>query len=219
MSVDSYTLLVFLHVLLFAYWLGPDWGVFVTGRRVANEALSREERFRFLVAGVAIDVLPRSSIVLIIAVGFTLASRGGYVEMSPALLALVWLIAAGWLALVWLTGYVLKPSALKQRLDLVHIWLRHGLTLLFAILGGYSLMEGKPFGDAWLATKLVLLAVLLAGGSALRVIAAGWARELGGASPEEAGQIARTYRGTRKLVYLFWGTTICIAFLGVAKPF
>ena len=56
------------------------------------------------------------------------------------------------------------------------------------------------------------------------VIVAGWVREL--TSPEEsisfevaAGSVARTYPVARRLAYLFWGTTIAIAFLGVAKPF
>lgn len=39
--MKAYVILDFLHVLLFAYWLGPDWGVFVCGRRVANPELSR----------------------------------------------------------------------------------------------------------------------------------------------------------------------------------
>ncbi|MFW2405374.1 MAG: hypothetical protein ACN4GT_11460, partial [Gammaproteobacteria bacterium] len=71
MNLDGYTLLVFVHVLLFAYWLGPDWGIYVSARSVANESLSQEERLRFLRASVAIDVVPRSSIVLIIAGGFS----------------------------------------------------------------------------------------------------------------------------------------------------
>ena len=218
MLIDSYTLLVFLHVLLFAYWLGPDWGVFVNGRRVANESLSREERLRFLVAAVGIDVLPRSAIVLIVAVGFTLGQRGGYIDMASWVLMLVWLIAAGWLALVVLTGYILKPGTLRTQLDRLHIGLRHGLTATFALLGTYSLYVGGPITSTWLAAKLVLLALLLAGGSALRIIAQGWAQELTG-EPRAQGHIARTYPYTRRLVYAFWGTTIAIAFLGVAKPF
>jgi hypothetical protein len=203
---------------LFAYWLGPDWGVFVNGRRVANETLAREERLRFLVAAVGIDVLPRSAIVLIVAVGFTLGQRGGYIDMPSWVLVLVWLIAAAWLALVLLTGYVLKPGALKTRLDGLHLGLRHGLTAIFVLLGGYSLLLGEPVTSAWLAAKLILLALLLTGGTALRIIVRGWVQELTG-QPGSEGHIARTYPFTRKLVYLFWGTTIAIAFLGVTKPF
>lgn len=37
--MDAYTLLVVVHVLRFAYWLGADWGVFVTSRYVASAEL------------------------------------------------------------------------------------------------------------------------------------------------------------------------------------
>ncbi len=95
--MNTYIILRFLHVLLFAYWLGPDWGVFVNGRRVADPELSREERLRFLRASVAIDILPRSSIVLLVAVGLTLAGVAGYISLGPVLLTLVWMVAAtGW---------------------------------------------------------------------------------------------------------------------------
>ncbi len=222
MALDFYTLLVFFHVLLFAYWLGPDWGVFVSARRVANESLSREERLRFLMASVAIDILPRSSIVLIIAVGFTLAHMGDYAELTDGWIVFVWLMAAVWLLLVWLTGYILKGGNLRTRLDRIHIWLRHALTVFFAVLGGYSLIAGGPLLDMWLSAKVLLIAVLLAGGSVLRLIVTGWVEELRtdeASSLTVAGGIARTYPIARKLVYLFWTTTILIAFLGVTKPF
>ena len=34
--MTAYTLLVIVHVLLFAYWLGADWGVYVNSRYVAD---------------------------------------------------------------------------------------------------------------------------------------------------------------------------------------
>ena len=113
---------------------------------------------------------------------------------------------------------------LRDRLDRVHLWLRHAVTIFLAGFGAWSLVTGAPVADRWLAVKLILIGVLLTGGSLLRVIVAGWVREL--TSPEgsesyaaAAGTVARTYPVARKLAYLFWGTTIAIAFLGVAKPY
>ena len=218
MTVDGYSVLVFFHVLFFAYWLGPDWGVFVNGRRVADETLSREERLRFLVASVAIDILPRTCIVLLVAVGFTLGQQGGFIHLSSLALWLVWAIAFVWVGLVLLTGYLLKPGDLKRRLDATHIWLRHLLVVVFAVMGGYSLVVGVPIVSAWLAIKFLLVAALLVCGSVLRVIVSQWVKELTG-EPRYQGKIASTYPRTRKIVYLFWATTIAIAFLGVTKPF
>ncbi|MDJ0926891.1 MAG: hypothetical protein QNJ73_04490 [Gammaproteobacteria bacterium] len=222
MNLDAYTLLVFLHVLLFAYWLGPDWGVFVSARRVANDELTRDERLRFLTASVEIDVLPRSAIVLIIAVGFTLSYLGGFAKISEGFIWTWWALSAGWLLLVWFTGYILVRGPLRDRLDRLHLWLRHAVTAFLSGLGLYSIVTGGPVSDRWLATKLILVGVLLVGGSVLRVIVASWVRELTAPAetvPGSAGAIAKTYPMTRRLVYVFWGTTIAIAFLGVAKPF
>lgn len=224
MNIDGYTLLVFAHVLLFAYWLGPDWGVFVSARRVANEDLTRDQRLQFLMTSVEIDVVPRTTIVLIIAVGFTLSYLSGFAQLSAAFVWAWWLLSAGWLALVWLTGYVLAKGPLRDRLDRAHLWLRHAVTVFLTGFGAWSLVAGWPVADKWLAVKLILIGVLLTGGSLLRVIVAGWVREL--TSPEgsdafrsASGTVARTYPVARRLAYLFWGTTISIAFLGVTKPF
>ena len=216
--MSTYVILDFLHVLLFAYWLGPDWGVFVCGRRVANPELSREERLRFLKASVAIDIFPRSAIVLIIAVGLTLAYLGGYMAMGMWLLVLIWLVAAIWLLLVWFIGYILEPGPLKARLDAVHVAIRHAVTAVLLGAGLYSLLFGDPVATRWLAVKLVLVAILIAMGSALRVIVGGWVRDLTGVAGSE-GAVARSYPFTRKLVFTFWLTSISIAFLGVTKPF
>jgi hypothetical protein len=216
--MSSYIILKFLHVLLFAYWLGPDWGVFVCGRRVANQELSREERMRFLKASVGIDFFPRSSIVLIIAVGLTLAGITGYIPMSSLMLALIWVAAVIWLLFVWFTGYILQPGPLKARLDTIHVMIRHVVTVILLVLGVYSLIFGAPVVAKWLAVKLILVAILIAQGSVLRIIVGSWVRDLSGV-PGAEGTIARTYPFTRKLVISFWFVSIAIAFLGVTKFF
>lgn len=218
MTLSGYMFLDFLHVVLFAYWLGPDWGVFVNGRRVADNSLSREERLRFLKASVAIDVFPRSSIVLLIAVGLTLANMGGYLALGPAMMTFIWLIAAVWLLLVWFTGYILSPGPLKARFDTVHVAVRHLVTLALLAVGIYSLIFNAPVASNWLAVKFILVALLVAVGSVLRVIVGSWVRDLTGV-PGSEGAIDRSYRHTRKLVVSFWLVSISIAFLGVTKPF
>jgi hypothetical protein len=218
MTINPYLILDFLHIVLFAYWLGPDWGVFVSGRRVADESLSREERLRFLKSSVAIDIFPRSSVVLIIAVGLTLASMGNYIPIGKLGLVAIWLVAVVWLALVWLTGYILSPGPLKARFDSIHVALRHVVTVCLLSVGVYSLVVGKPIATDWLAVKFILVAILIAMGSALRIIVGSWVRDLTGV-PGSEGAIARSYGFTRKLVITFWLVSISIAFLGVTKPF
>ena len=218
MTLNSYILLDFLHILLFAYWLGTDWGVFVNGRRVADESLSREERLRFLKAAVAIDIFPRSSIVLLIAVGLTLASMSGNLPLGPLMITLIWIVALIWLLLVWLTGYILSPGPLKGLFDKIHLTVRHIVTCCLLGVGVYSLIFNTPIINAWLAVKFVLVAALIAVGSVLRLIMSGWVRDLTD-MPGAEGTISRSYGYTRKLVVSFWMVSIFIAFLGVTKPF
>ena len=58
--MDLYWTLVFLHVIAFAYWLGGDFGVYVTGGYVARADLPLAERLRFLHAFFEVDILPRT---------------------------------------------------------------------------------------------------------------------------------------------------------------
>ena len=69
--------LVFLHLLAFAYRLGGDFGVYVTGGYVARADLPLAERLRFLDALLRIDILPRTGIVLLPVVGLQLAVQRG----------------------------------------------------------------------------------------------------------------------------------------------
>lgn len=71
---EPYLLLVVLHVVLFAYWLGGDFGVFVGSRYVVQADLPLAERERFLNALLAIDIMPRTAIVLLPCVGVQLAA-------------------------------------------------------------------------------------------------------------------------------------------------
>lgn len=78
-----YLLLVVAHVLLFAYWLGADWGVYVTSRYVADSRLSLEERRRFLQAAFRIDLLPRISFTMLLPVGVQIAAYYGAWPFPP----------------------------------------------------------------------------------------------------------------------------------------
>lgn len=129
-----------------------------------------------------------------------------------------WLVAVIWLLLVWFTGYILSPGPLNARFDQVHVAVRHLVTVALLGVGIYSLIFNTPIATNWLAVKFILVALLVAVGSILRVIVGSWVRDLTRV-PGSEGAIARSYSNTRKLVVTFWLVSISIAFLGVTKPF
>jgi len=69
-----YDLLVLAHVILFAYWLGGDLGVFYASRFVSNPDLGREARKTAAAIMLAVDMSPRICMVLILPTGLHLAA-------------------------------------------------------------------------------------------------------------------------------------------------
>lgn len=218
--MDGYLLLKYAHLVLFAYWLGPDWGVFVNSRRVGRPGLSKAERLAFLKAAVGIDFFPRSAIVLLIPVGFQLAAMLGISSLTGPWLIAIWAVALTWLLLVWSAYILTRGSPLDQFLQRIHIGLRHVLMIGFIAFGCFSLVVGSPISEVWLAVKLILVGVLLALGSVLRVIVQRWLRELTAGDPLDTScpVIEQSYPTTRKIAYVFWLTTLTIAFFGLVKP-
>ena len=82
------SLIVWLHVLLFVYWLGADLGVFYASRFRRDPQISPESRL--LVTRIArdIDMAPRTTLVLMLPSGFTLAATRGYLSFSDSWLIL-----------------------------------------------------------------------------------------------------------------------------------
>ena len=220
--LDSYTVLVTVHVVLFAYWLGPDLGVYVCSRYVANPELPTAERLRFLEALLAIDILPRSAIVLLPVVGLQLAVMRGSIELPAWALVLAWVAGAAWLALVW-TVYrtTRKPEGVRwQRVD---VGVRLVLIPLLVLIGVYSLLTGSPVATGWVAWKLIVYAALLAMGLYLRTIIKAWRAGFtrlaaGEQGPDIDALFVDGRRRARYGAWTFWALIIAMAFLGITQP-
>ncbi len=221
-AIDLYWLLVFLHVLAFAYWLGGDFGVYVTGGFVARADLPLAERLRFLDALLRIDLLPRSGIVLLPVFGVQIAALRGSITPPPWLQWLIWLIGIAWLLLVWAV-FAKRGTALGERLQRFDVAFRQLLIPLLAGLGLWSLFGSGPVAERWLAAKLVTYAALLAIGLYLRTVIKGWIEgfTLLRQGPDERAEalIAAGLRRGRRGAYLFWAVIALTAWLGIAKPF
>ncbi|MEO1319808.1 MAG: hypothetical protein AAFV30_04435, partial [Pseudomonadota bacterium] len=67
---ELYTLVLFVHLLAFVFWLGADIGVFILGKFAQNPAHSVEQRLLLLQVTLIIDKFPRVSMVTAVATGF-----------------------------------------------------------------------------------------------------------------------------------------------------
>lgn len=219
MDADSHTLLRFVHILLFAYWLGADLGVFLGGGWMSRPGLSVAERNRIRDLVMAIDVAPRIALVLMLPVGFSLALVWGAPLPASALPAL-WLLAATWIVvLLWVhfahghpaTGAVLRADLAVRVLILVG--------MLGLGLRGLSADSTVP---GWLATKFLLFAAIISDGIVLRWISSQWRPAI---ARLEAGDIARgeemlRVRRQKAIVaaLAMWLLVGAAAFIGTLKP-
>jgi len=220
--LNAYPLWQYAHILLFVYWLGADLGVFFAARYVARADLALDERLRFLELLLKIDMGPRTALILMIPVGFTLATTLGIAEFARAWLPLIWIASLAWLALAWYLYFNARnPRAARwARLDQ---GLRIAIVVSFLAIGLLSFATGGPLATGWLAGKFVLFAGVVTLGLLLRITIRDWVAgfaQLRREGQRDAGNalITDAARRATRLAHLLWLCVAAIAFLGVVKP-
>jgi hypothetical protein len=220
--LDSYSLLKLLHLLLFVYWLGGDIGVFHSAQYVRNASLTRDARATALRILAWIDLIPRYCLVLMLPVGYTLAHEIGAVTISAAGLAVLWLIAIAWLALVYAihrwqgtrTGQILRNFDLGWRIVLT-------AGLIWDAVQGF---RGKGHIEVpFVAAKFAIFAFLIFCGIMIRLRGAPLGpalRELlaRGSTPKIEETITTAFARTRPFVLAIWAGLVVAAYIGIAKP-
>ena len=224
MSIDPYLVLVFIHIVLFVYWLGGDLGVFISSRYVGNRNLSLDERFRFMSVLLACDMGPRSSLILIIPVGLEMARILGVIDVSAAVGGIVWLFCFIWLGVNWWMFYNDRHPLTPKLRDL-DLKLRFILIPVIAGYALYSMTTDAPITVAWLQVKLLLFAGVISLGVYLRselknwIIGFGMVRQGGEAADKGNTMIEQSLYRSQVAALFLWTGVALIAFLGKVKPF
>lgn len=218
----DYSILVFIHVALFAYWLGPDFSVYVASHYVWNPNLPIAERRRFLAAIVRMAQVSRNSLILLLPVGLTLAALSGISAIEGLWLLLAWALSACWLtASIYI--YRRRGNKLAQDLDALDRRFRQALGVGLIGMALWSVIAAEPFANHWVAAKAGLFGVLLFNSIAQRKLARRWlaafAQADAGHASEAETVFANTKNRARRNAYLTWSISLAIAFLGVVKPF
>lgn len=224
MSIDPYLVLVFVHILLFAYWLGGDLGVFFSARFVADRNLSMEERFRFMHVLLACDMGPRTALIMLGPVGLEMARIIGVFEVKPAVGGIVWLAAFIWLGVNWWMFFN-ERHPLTAKLRNYDLGLRYILIALIAAVAIYSIFKGEPVLMTWLQVKLLVFAAAISMGVYLRgeikqwIVGFGMVRQGGEAADKGNTIIEQSLVRSRRAALLLWFLVALAAFLGKVKPF
>ena len=220
--ISSYTVWQYVHIVLFAYWLGADLGVFFASRYVARADLSLAERLRFLELLLLTDIGPRTALILMVPVGSTLALNLGLAPFLQGWLWLVWLLSLAWLALaLWLFKNARDPRAAPfARFD---GWVRWVVATLFIAMGVASFARCGPVETGWLAAKFITFGGAVILGLLLRAVIRDWVKgfaQLRNPATEADGNllIGSAHHRARNLALLLWLLVALTAFFGVTKP-
>jgi hypothetical protein len=221
--MDGYTLLLYIHLLLFVYWLGSDVGVFALALALKNRNYSCEQRTAMMRMSLTIDMVPRMAMIAIAPVGLHLARQSGLVEIPGSLMIMVWAVALPWMFGEWVAFRRMGQP------DAVRIYIINGvfMTLFcFALIGFgvVSLINGWPFAPVWLALKVLLAGMLFLVSIMMAVFYAPLEAIFDRMAAEgshdaiEAEVRSQVNKGAFFTVCLFV-LLASIAFLGLAKPF
>lgn len=221
--MTAYELLLLAHVVLFAYWLGADVGVFYSSYRVCDPTLGREARLTALRIMAWIDMIPRYCLVVILPVGLSLAIMLGAWRGTPGWVeAAVWVAAAAWL---WLVRAVhdAEGRPLGARLRRIDLAVRVVAVALLVGTGVAGLLGAGPATAPWLAAKVLIFGLLVFCGLMIRLAIRPFGPALArlvaeGSTPALEAELAGSMRRARPFVVAIWIGLVLEAWLGIAKP-
>ncbi len=227
---------LYLHILLFVFWLGGDVGVWLSMAFVRDSRLSFETRATIIRLAFYVDMFPRIAFALMIPVGVTLAGELGLLPDSGTLRASAWLVGFGWSAL-HLAALFQKGKPLALTLRRVNVAFEALAGAVFVGLGVAALL-GIDLGAAagnefltlpgpiarapWFATKRLLFGLVfwIVLGIDTRFQPFTTLLEAGpqGLTPERERRVRSLTNQTMAWALLLYALILAIAFLGKVKP-
>lgn len=213
-------ILTLLHVFVLVFWVGGDLGAYYASYLVADPR--QTPAARRLVARMigAIDMAPRTSLVLAVPTGLTLAWHKGWVAMAGGWLLPVWLLGLIWLASVWAVH--LKEPGPGSALTRVDTGLRLSALAGFAATG-LAILAGIIPAPGFIGIKLLLLAASILCGVIIRRVlppfATAFARSLENPADQGAqAQVAALLARVRHVVIAIWTLVSLAALVGFWQP-
>ena len=150
---------VILHLLLFAYWLGGDIGVFYSSGFATNQKLSREARETAGKIMLNLDLIPRLCLSLMLTVGGILTEYYGIEHPTWQWVGIILLGPIWFSALVYIhfnegTELVKKMT----KIDYIFRWI-----MVFTIIASfaYGFLSDRLDSEPWIGLKLILFAALI----------------------------------------------------------
>jgi len=221
--MTSHSVWVFFHIMLVVFSLGPDLGVYSASRYAKNARLHVEARAMLMKLGNFLDLFPRISFALFLPVGLHLTGGLGLYPVTPAILAVGWLIALTWIVMI-LMIYRNEGNPLAIRLILVQTGFQFIIGAVFVAIGAKSLVTGEPLAMGWFALKMLLFGLMfwtaMAVEIAYRPLFIPYLEILEfGSTPEREILFKKYINRALTGVFIIYLEVAAMAFLGATKPF
>jgi len=219
--MTPYEILLLIHLILFAYWLGGDLGVFYSAGFVVDPNLSRETRLTTAKIMLGCDLVPRICMSLTLTIGGLLSSYIG-VEHANWQLVAITLLGPVWLSMVLILHFQHHASyiPLLTRIDFYFRWV-----LIVAIIASctYAYATGRLNDTPWLIAKLLAFAFMVFCGLMIRIrlkdFSTTYLKILQDDYNDQDNQaMIASLKQVRPWVVTIWGMLVLEAYLGLAKP-
>ena len=217
----GHTIWLILHLVLFAYWLGGDIGVFYSTRMILNRSNTPDQRFMASRIMLWIDLLPRLCLSMMLTVGGILSEYVG-VSHPPWQYAMIVILGPVWFT-VLLVMHFKHNASFMPTLTKLDLWFRWFLIAAIVVSVWWAVSEGRLDNAPWLAPKLIVFALMVLCGVMIRIFLPGFvagvrALSQGSITTEQDDAMRRSIHRVRPWVFAIWAGLIIEAFLGIFKP-
>lgn len=220
MEIQLYGVLLLLHVLLFAYWLGADLGVFYGAGFAADSRYSIETRRTISGVMAFVDMAPRLSVPLVGATGISMGVISGAIGIRGIWVWAVWLAALMWVASnLYIYRHRTDPARVQPVIRFDYGW----RVFMLVVAAGAAVASLLGFGitsNVALAVKLLILATAMALSLVLRALFKPYRPALqriaaGGDNVAESAIMAAALARARPVVIAIWSLVIAAAAIGL----
>ena len=217
----GYRTLLFLHQLLFVFWLGPDIGIYMWGTKAGNPELSLAQRAAAARIMRVIDIIPKVCMSLMLTVGGLLTELKG-IEHPWWQMAGIILLGPVWLTLT-LATYVRAGTEAGPKIANLDEQFRWLVIVVVVISVIYSTVTGRLEDFPWVNAKILLFAAVVFFGIMVRRRLAPFnsaVERLTESADTDAlnGELAKGISGSRPFVIATWLALAMAAGLGTFQP-
>jgi hypothetical protein len=217
----TYSLVLFVHQILFVFWLGPDIGIYMWSTKATNPELTPAQRVSAGRIMRVIDIIPRACMSLMLTVGGVLTELMG-IDHPWWQMVGIWLLGPVWLTLTLLVffGQGSDKGAQLAKLDVLFRWVVIATVLLSV---AFSVVTDRLAEAPWVTGKLLIFAAVVFFGLMMKARLAPFVAsidrlEADGPSPELDQTMSASVGGARPFMFAAWIALAMAAGLGIFQP-